>query len=425
MNAHATAAIPASGRATTPSQIRALLHAAWVAAAIFAATGAAVVSGAREALQEIGRDAAPSAVAAGEVRAALADIDAAAALSLLGGAARREAADRAFADRRAAVAARLVDAAAAREPVAVIVDGLGRYLERIGESRRREDGGDHAGAVLVYEGASADLHRQLSPAAAALAEGGEARVDRAYRALRDRGGARAVFAALAGALLLAALAAAQIFCFRRMRRVFNPPLLAATALTLAATALLAARLADTRDDLGRARAPHFAVVTALSRARALACDARGDQARALLDPAQADRFEFAYHEATSTITRLLGDAGLGAGSADHDAGGRVIEGFAAVDRAAAQIRERARGGRRDAAVDLAVGAASDQAGAAFADFDRALLAVVADEQRAFKADVDARLRAFSFALAAGPAAAALAAVLAFLGLRPRLQEYAG
>ncbi|MFT3765536.1 MAG: hypothetical protein QM820_08485 [Minicystis sp.] len=441
--------IGAVRRAPTPVRLRALLHAVWVLAVVLSLVGAGALASARAALQKIGKDSAPSILAAQAVSAGLADLDALAGNDLLGDRARRQDAIPAFDKRRAQVTAALVTAArsvtsgdAALVPVDTILDGLGRYLELVAEARYRKDLADHAGAVRTYEAASDLLHLRLLPAADTLDAESRHQLESEYHRQADRGGLHAVIAGLVGGLLVAVLGAGQLFLYRRTRRILNVPLLGATVVAAASTLYLAGSIAAARADLRRAKVDAFEPIHALSRARALAHDARGDQTRYLLVPDRAPLFEREYRD---KIARLdgrphldpgataspPGDGGLFADARRHvtfpgarEAVASMLLAFAAFDRLDEQLRALERAGKHDRAVDLCVGAVSDQAPAVFDRFDRALLAAVDIDQRELDRTVDEGLRALGAAIAIGPIASLLVALLAFLGVRPRLREYA-
>jgi hypothetical protein len=438
-------------RAPTPVRLKAFLHATWVAAALLFLVGEGTLAGARAAMKTIGQDTAPSIIAAQEISSGLADLDASAGNYLIGNRSQRAASVQAFEDRRGKVTSRLVDAAgnvtygeAELAPLGVLFDGFGRYLEVVAEARYRADLGDTAGAALAYGAGSDLMHQRLLPAADALDEANRGHLDEAYRQQQRRSEGAEVIAGVAGALLLAVLVGAQRFLWRRTRRIVNPPLLAATVVAALATAYLATRIGAAREDLRVAKDDAFASIHALWKARAVAYDANGDETRYLLGGPRARAFEQSYHDRVERLTSApepdeavfatrgppAAYKGLFADElrnitfpGEREAAARMVRAFATYDLIDGRIRALERGGKHDAAVELAIGTGADESNAAFERFDRALLQVLEINRKAFDAAIVEGQGALRLAAVLVPLAALVIAALALLGIRPRVQEY--
>jgi hypothetical protein len=152
----------------TPRLLRAFSLAIAVFSALLLLVGEATLARARSALKTIGKDAAPSIIAAQEINSALADLDANAANYLLGTAAHRVEAVRVFEERRTQATRKLVDAAenmkygdAERLSIREMFDHFGRYLESFAEARYRHDRGDEAGALDAYHSATQTMHTKV------------------------------------------------------------------------------------------------------------------------------------------------------------------------------------------------------------------------------------------------------------------------
>jgi len=436
--------------APTPVRLKALLYGLWGLAALLFLVGEWALAGARTAMHKVGKDTAPSIIFAQEIGSDLADLDANAGNFLLGSKRHQAEAVEAFEARRRNLSKRLVDAAkniteeAEREPVEAMFDDLGRYLELVGEARYHKESSDDRGAIVVYGLASDKMHQSLVPASRRLDKANRDALDHAYREQESRSGAAAFAAGLVGAALAAVLVAAQIFLVRRTRRIINPSLLGATLIALVYTAYLVTRITVAREDLRVAKEDAFESIHAIWKARAVAYDANGDETRYLLGVRAAEyeqRYRDKVRELISTpqidqgtlAKRPLptGVTGLFADElrnvtfrGEREAATRMVLAFAEYDRIDGDIRALERRGEHDKAVDLCIGGGAHQSNAAFKRFDDALRAVVDVNHREFDAVIDQGTGALAVATYLGPVASILIALLALLGIRPRLREYA-
>jgi hypothetical protein len=436
--------------APTPVRLKVLLYGLWALAALLFGVGELALDGARTAMRKVGKDTAPSIIYAQEISSDLADLDANAGNFLLGNRRHQQEAVEAFEARRKNLSKRLVDAAkniteeAEREPIEAMFDDLGRYLELVGEARYHKESGDDRGAVTVYGLASEKMHQSLIPASRKLDKANRDALDHAYHEQASRSGMAAVAAGLTGALLAAVLLSAQIFLFRRTRRVFNAPLLGATLIALVYTVYLVTRITVAREDLRVAKEDAFESIHAMWKARAIAYDANGDETRYLLgvraaeyeqryrdkvreliSTPQIDEASLARNPLPTSVTGLFADELRNITfRGEREAATRMITAFAEYDRIDVAIRALERGNQHDKAVDLCIGSGENQSNAAFKRFDDALKAVVDLNHREFDTIVDEGTHALAVATYLGPVASILIALLALLGIRPRLREYA-
>ncbi len=112
--------------------------------------------------------------------------------------------------------------------------------------------------------------------------------------------------AASGAALITALAALQLFLYRRTHRVLNPALALATVAAVALAAGLVVVLRGGTEDLRAANRDAFASVLALSTARSVAYDANADESRFLIDPDRATDDETAFLTRTTELVDLPG-----------------------------------------------------------------------------------------------------------------------
>jgi hypothetical protein len=438
-------------RASTPSRLRLILYGTWAVAAMLFLVGWGALREASQAMKTVGTDAAPSILAAEEISSALADLDANAGNYLLGTKFHQAASTQTFERQRGVVTTRLVDAAknitypAERPPVDTMFDSLGRYLELIAEMRYRKDTGDANGALATYEAASEIMHQRMLPAADTLDTVNYDILKREYEAQQRNSLGALVLASLVVAALLAFLVGSQVFLARRMRRIFNLPLVAATLVSALFGVYLVTRIAVAREDLRVAKEDAFESIRALWQARALAYDANGDETRYLLDRSRAVASEQAYRDKVKKLATVAEpDEGLlfakevppryqGLFAAElrnvtfpgeRDAAVKMIRAFGVYDKVDGKIRALEQASRHADAVELCIGTSPDQSNDAFTHFDDALKAVIEINRKEFDETIVSGSGALDTALYALPVAALLIAALALLGVRARLREYA-
>ena len=444
----ASVASIAARRWSTPRTLRILLGAIFGLSGLLFLLGEGTTSRARQSLNVLAHEAAPSIVAAQEIGALLADLDANAANYLLGTRAHAEAASRLYDERRIHVTERIIDAAAnisagdaEKAPVLALLENLGRYEELVAQSRMEKDRDDAAGALDTYRVATALMHDQILASADALDHVKRAYMDDNYADVEHTNRISVGGARLVGFALIAVFLFAQVFLMRRTRRVMSPPLLAATVVTVALMSLLVAKLEDAAEDLRVAKEDAFDSIHLLWRERALVFDANGDESRYLLDPTKKDAHQSAFESRIARLTSRPDDAKASMRTLDtstlfaqmlhnvtfageQDAAALMIRTFAAYYKIDGKMRRLELAGKHDDAIALCIGDADDGSNAALAKFDAALERMLAINVKAFGRTIDSADAGLRTAEVWDPILAIAIAVLAYLGMRPRLKEYA-
>ncbi|MGI5341640.1 hypothetical protein ACQEVS_31670 [Streptomyces sp. CA-181903] len=241
--------------------------------------------------------------------------------------------------------------------VRALLDGLGRYDELTARSSAvdetapdRPAGRPPAGAVTLSVDAGEVMHRELLPAADALASGYARRAD----GLADRAHDAAVTAAWAtagtGAAALAVLGWCQWRLARRYRRVFNPALCAATVAAAVVTVLGTGAFLSAADGVRGAARDGLRPWARLAEARAVAAEAAATEGRWFVydtrpGSAAVSRFE----GLTARLDSLLAPDGYtyAPGRAAHRA---VLDRYARFRDDDRRMREEHATGRTDAAV---------------------------------------------------------------------------
>ncbi|MEU6170209.1 hypothetical protein [Streptomyces tanashiensis] len=347
------------------------------------------------------------------------------------------------------------DAEAERTVERVTAD-FARYQEFIGRALESDTRtGGKPDAVENYRTANDLLTRRLLPEARTLVEGTNRQFEDAYAAERSALGTQAVLVLVLGVALFAVLALLQWCLARRFHRILNPALLAATVCGLIAVVLGFQALAGTSEDLRVARRDAFDSVVALSRARAIAYDANADESRYLLDRDHRTAHEAAFLAKSQSLYGMKGadlasyEPRLGetwkAYGEDHEdkrftgefrreldnitfpgeraAAERTVEAYAVYQRDDRTIRSLVAAGREQEAVAFCISWEPGKSNAHFGAWMQALDEVTTINSGAFDSAAEDGRRELTGRLPWAVAALIVAAVLAALGLRPRLAEF--
>lgn len=437
--------------AATPGRLWLFFGAVCLSVLVLWLVAAGSIARTRQAIQTIGKDAVPSIVAAQQIRAAMANMNASSAnvfISsgdnvLLKG---RYDEQRAVAnDNLIAAAQNITYGDAERTPILAITDGLETYNGLIKAARTK---GRPSGIKDLVD-ASDLMHRTLIPAADTLDQVNFAHLNAAYDAARAHALAVQIELYAAGGLVLAALLGTQVYLMRRTRRVFNLPLVLATVLLVGFVGGLSSALAAQNEDLRAANKDCFESIHALSEARSFAYDAHADESLSLLGlpPKEEETYASSFQKnanllADAPVTdALVASAAAGHKQAFH--GSLAVElnniTFAGEQAAATEelrtwgqyialdteIRALETSGHHAEAITLCTGTKTGQSDDAFAQFDAALGKTLGINQAQFKLTVDKAFAGLVPLPFVSAAALLLVMVLTWLGIAPRLREYQG
>ncbi|MFD0149999.1 hypothetical protein ACWGQ4_29480 [Streptomyces sp. NPDC055721] len=346
--------------------------------------------------------------------------------------------------------------AEAERTVERLTADFARYQEFIGRALESDTRtGGKPDAVENYRTANDMLTQRLLPEARTLVDGTNRRFESAYDAERSDLGTQGALLVALGVTLLAILALLQWYLARRFHRILNPGLLAATACALLAVLLGSEALTATSEQLRVARRDAFDSIVALSRARAIAYDANADESRYLLD-----RDRRAVHEAAflAKSQSLYGMKGVDLPSyeprlaetwkayrSDHEdkrftgefrreldnitfpgertAAERAVEAYAVYQRDDRTVRSLVAAGREQEAVAFCISWEPGKSNAHFGVWLKALDEVTAINSRGFDTAADDGRDALTGRLPWAVAGLLATAVLAALGLRPRIAEF--
>lgn len=422
MNAVAPQVAVANPAWTTPQILRAEVLAIWIASALLMAAAIAGAQSHRHAMQVVGKDSAPSIIAAEHIRAELAAMDGEAANELL----LRSGSVDAFEARQNEAAAAIVGAAEnitygewERQPIQRLAVGVGTYAAGVQRARDKLEAGDK-GYLAAWRKAADFMDARLLPASTDLDTVNRNELDKTYAQQRSASVQASVLLILGGVLLGGVLISVQIFLAGRMRRILNPLLVVATLGTLVFLIYAGQRFAASDRDLKVAKEDAFESIHALWQARAVSYAANGDEIRYLLDPATAAKYEQDFRSKADQVdgflTKELNNITF---PGEEEAAKETAARFHEYRQLDGQLRELEKSGRHDAAVTFW----QKQSNEVFQRFDGALGRTLKVNQDAFESSVASGFRDVNGFEITAPVAALLIALLGWLGMRPRMREY--
>jgi hypothetical protein len=382
--------------ATTPQLIKQGMYASAGCALIVLI---AVSSGARshrEAIQIIGRDTAPSIIAAQHVSAAMAGMDASAVNDL-----------QSFDDRRKEASEVLIEAAEnikydeERAPIRTLALGLSSYSQQIQRALDLRKAKDPT-YIDAYRAAAQTMDETLLPAALELDRAKRTVFDRAYADQQKWSSASMLFLVLSILALIGVLISIQVFLTRRTRRIINPLLMISTGLAFLSFFIFAGDFVTADRQLKIAKQDAFESIHVLWKARAVGYSAKASESRYTMDVARDAQYEQSFQQKVGQVNGYLSDELKNITfPGEQDAANRAVAAFA----------------------DYTKAAPSKDANPAFDQFDQAVGETLQINQSAFDAAVKNAFDALNNVEVTASIICGIIALLALLGLLPRLREY--
>lgn len=432
---------------TTPGRLKLALMAIAALALLCFMSANSIYWNLKQTTQNMGRDTAPSIIAAEKIRATLADVNANAINSFLiadndGGTVWQS-----YRQEMAQVHEHLLEAARnitygeeERAPILVIMRNLTTYERLVGQARGLRNGNFRPD----LEAASKLMQETILPATRALDAANFNHLSQRWEQHHQgfHGASPLLFCAL---LLLVVLLATQTFLLKRMQRMLNPGLLLATLTLLGFSSYAVFSLNHAEAVLAEAKHDAFDSVHALWQARAVACEANAEESFYLLYSEDGER-QTKHTGQFIDKTALLVDQPLPTALSKAASGGK-FGGFIGVELANVtypgeaqaarrmlntwntymqldqQIRALESRGQHRQAIELNIGNQPGQSNWAFAQYDKALEQTLGINQSAFESAIateDQLLSRFNL-LQWLMLAVVLLASLA--GLKPRIDEY--
>lgn len=438
---------------TTPGKLRLAMVMIFILSACFALAGYFAVTGARDAVNTIARDAVPSIVTAQNVRVKLLEMDALASQEFLaGGAASGAQARLKYEAVRQELGAQLTLAAKnisfgkeEQTPIELLAEKVQVYNGMVEAARANNRQGFPVGAAYLRM-ASTMLHDEMLPQTQAIDQLNVKQLESEYASFKSSSLIRIGAIVAAGVALLMVLLYVQIFISKNMRRTFNAPLLAASAAVVLLTGYSVIGMTLQRANLGEAKEGSFVSAYNWLEARGIAYDTKTDQSLYLIALGAGAKYEASAkakveklapmevalakpgaYSGNITFKGILADeiTSKAAGSSDQRDALAALNSLRAYLEQDVRIRELDKGGKRAQAVNLALGNGEAAAEEAFDNFNQVLssnLKKATDNFEASVSSAESNIRLLDIAFIV---LALLVAAMAYFGLTPRINEYRG
>lgn len=452
----------------TPQLLRRGLYGVLGLSLVWVPVSIGAIQNQRTAIKTISQDSVPSVLLAQRIQDAMADMDSMVANALLDDrnpsaliqdptTPNLSADQTQFNKRRTDLVDRLTLAAknitypGEEEHIRKLTLDFGTYLAYVERAQAAHARGDKATMLMQYRLAEKLLDETLIPTARDLGSLNLNGMRGGYVRSMSTGISTLILIILLGFSVIGSLVAIQIFLSRRMRRTLNPLLLAATVVASIFLIEVTVSMVRSFAEIGSLTQDSFGSLDSLRTARSLLYGANSDESRYLLDGqyqstheqafrnkiTQVFRFSFDQEVLGNTIVNLQSQRSLPAMGGyfatalnnitfpgEREALTAMMQQYKEYLRIDAQIRELVAQGKQREAIDLCV---SDDVGKSNWVFDR--LKATMDNaldinQKEFDATAKQAMDQLQgFEIKAAIVFSAIVA-LTFLGLSPRLKEYA-
>jgi hypothetical protein len=415
---------------TTPGRLRAWSAAVVAGLVVVGAIVGTAVHVRGSAARSVGSAEAPELVASEGLYGLLADADATASIIFLK--AGRESPDlrqryesdiEQAGQRLAAVAKGAATTRMEQAAVEDIASHLPVYAGYVEAARANGRLGSPVGAAYLRQASTLMAH-DLLPAAITVYEQTATRLDHAYR--RGTSAWELVAVAVAGALLVGLLIAVQVLVARRSKRVLNVGLAGATVVALVLLTWTLARLVSAQGALIDAQHKGSDAVQLLSAARILTLQAQSDDNTALIERGSGQSY---IADFDSVARRLQGQGGSSGLLGEARTVAARTGSTASIDRISgdlgtllavhAKVRSDDNSGHYTNAVATATGTEAGAVTRLDADIDSQLTGA----QDRLNTNASSARRGFGALVVGIPLLAALAGLLALLGVQRRVVEY--
>jgi uncharacterized integral membrane protein len=302
-----------SFRDVTPNRLRLLLLSITLFAVLFGVVASSTVKQHDHAMQTIGVEAGPSVIAAHHIKIGILSMDAALADELLSPPEQSETREMVddFDKHRMDTSKYLV--AAARNitygnselfPIESVQVGLGEYLMQAQAARDLHQTGTADQAVKAYRRALHTLQESLLPNLGALDKANADILEETYNREKSVSALSRGFVLLVALLLFGVLLYTQIYLSIRFRRRFNLPLLIASFCLLLFTQHLTQSLANCSNEVKVAKEDAYDSIVSLLHARSNAFDAKAGESRWLLDKDRAPLYQKSFSEQIASVAKF-------------------------------------------------------------------------------------------------------------------------
>lgn len=285
-------------------------YATWIVSFFLLVVSIYTANSQRQALKTVGKDAVLSIIAAQQLRDSFADIDASLASELLSKPGKDLQAMADFEKNRKKIADRLLAASKnitfkEEEP---IVQGLQRntieYFLKFQETLDTNKLGNPVNTLNVYREAASIVDNKIFPQAQKLDEVNNTYLKDSYEIDGSINEGLTGLVTIIGLVQLSILVVIQLFLYRRMQRILNRSLLAASAISTIFLGYTIFSFMSASSNLKIAKEDAFDSIYALRKMRSISYKANGDESRYLLDAANAGKHEIAFNTNIAHIIKI-------------------------------------------------------------------------------------------------------------------------
>src|SRR5262245_2302135 len=419
---------------TTPGLLRVLSVGLIAVMAVMAVVDFRVAEARKNASDAVGLESEPLLVRAQAIYSSLADADATATNTfLVGGLETTDQRQQYLAHLRSAsheltVATREIgDSGAGARAATILSRDLPLYAGSVEAARANDRQRLPVGAAYLRQ-ASTLMQQELLPAADRLYGVEARRLEHEYLSAGSGSDVAVVVAAMLAALAL--LVAAQLFLIRRTNRIFNVPLVAASALVVVLGVSLVTSFVVEQHRLEAARHPASDLVGALSSAQVLALRAESDDSLALIASGSAIQYRADFD---ATVRKLGGRSGmsgalgaartLGGSSGTSDVVAQARKDYRDYLDAHRRFTELQDSGQFDEAVSRVTGPNPGDEQPMLRRLHDSLGRGISESEAQFRSDASGARSALRFLAIAVPLVAIACVALVLYGLQRRINEY--
>ena len=295
---------------TTPGQLRIALMGLWLLLLIFAWASSVMIERHRLEMKSIGKDSAPSIIAAQSIKLNIAQLHGEVIRSFLGTPAQATDAIKRIAILRPQVSAGLLAAAEnitygddERNPIRDLLNGLSEYDNSVARALALKPHGPDEYLPPLRD-ATSILDKKLCPATDALDKANQHALTAAYTQDQSAAGWSTALLVICAILTLTGLVGVQVMIRRRTHRHFSIPLVATTLLALIWTVSAVASMRAETADLKVAKEDAFDSIGAMCRARSAIFNAQSHLALSLLDPQSAQSAREVFASDTAALAHF-------------------------------------------------------------------------------------------------------------------------
>ena len=298
--------------------------------------------------------------------------------------------------------------------LAKVNDVITRYTGLVESARSNNRLGFPLGAAYLRQATNL-LRTDALPPLEDLGKTEQARIAHSYSA-----SAQAMYWLVAGLVVaLAVLIVTQVWLAGRTRRLFNLPLVTATAAVLVVGLVLVGLMAWSQSKANKTRSNAYFATVELATARIDAFDAKSAESLTLIARGSGGAYDANYKDLSANAGAILQDAASRGGTNEHAA----QKAFAAYQAVHKTIREKDDNGNWDGAVAIATGGKPGDANAVFKTFNDASATALDQRSTQLRNDLGtarAPLAPFAWIVLIVGVGAAAASVR---GISLRLREY--